>query len=238
MNFPDKHGRQYPGQHPPLDRKNLQAFTAFYCLVIAANLISFTWWTELRVIAKPMIMASLLGFYIAAMGKSRIFLAGMAFALLGDVLLMFKSAGFFLAGLGCFLCMQVMYTITFLQDHISSIRGIILKGLPVLIPSASVLCLLWEDLGGMKLPVLAYTTAISLMVISAIIRRTQVPWYLPVVVGAVLFLISDTLIAISKFGNSFNGIGQVIMGTYMTAQYLIVRGMVEGDRRPILQPAS
>ena len=51
---------------------------------------------------------------------------------------------------------------------------------------------LWPGLGGLKIPVLAYATAVTAMTVAAILAGFSRPF---VWVGAVLFLISDSLIA-------------------------------------------
>jgi len=205
-----------------------QSFTFLYSIIFFLNLLFFTWLTEYRVVSKPMIMASLIGFYISSAKKqSNTFLLAMIFALLGDIFLMFDGQDFFLIGLSCFLVMQVLYAFTFLEDRVNDTRSIIFKSLPVIFVSIAVITYLWEGLGEMRIPVAIYTAAISIMVISALIRRSNVIWYLPVVTGVLLFMVSDALIAVSKFGPSFNGIYYGVMATYMMAQYLIIRGMIE-----------
>lgn len=87
--------------------------------------------------------------------------------------------------------------------------------------------LLWESLGSMRIPVAVYTMAIAAMVISGVIRRQNIKWYIPMIAGVVLFMISDAGIAINKFAAPFTGADYFIMSTYMVAQYLIVRGIVE-----------
>jgi hypothetical protein len=44
-------------------------------------------------------------------------------------------------------------------------------------------------------------------------------------VGALLFLISDGILAIARFFNDFPEAGILIMGTYATAQLLLVMGI-------------
>ena len=81
----------------------------------------------------------------------------------------------------------------------------------------------------MKVPVSVYAAAITLMVISAVIRMRKTPWYLPVVMGVFLFMVSDAMIAFSKFASAVAGTDYIIMSTYMAAQYLIVRGVIESS---------
>lgn len=205
-----------------------KSFTFFYSIIFILNLLFFTILTEYRVVSKPMIMASLIGFYISYSKKqSNAFLLALIFALFGDIFLMFNGEDFFLIGLSCFLVMQVLYTFTFLKDRVNDIRSIIYRSLPVIFVSIALITYLWDGLGEMRIPVAIYTAAITLMVITALIRRSNIKWYLPVVAGVLLFMVSDALIALSKFGPSFNGIEYGVMSTYMLAQYLIVRGMIE-----------
>ena len=181
-------------------------------------------------VSKPLIMASLIGFYIANVTKqSPLFILAMIFALLGDIFLMFKDESFFLIGLGSFMLMQFLYGITFLKDKGPDMQKNILKSVPVITIAVIIMFLLWDKLGAMQIPVAVYTAAISGMVISALIRNTSVKWYLPVVVGVFLFMVSDAGIAVNKFGNNFAYADYFIMSTYMIAQYLIVREVVERD---------
>ena len=46
-------------------------------------------------------------------------------------------------------------------------------------------------------------------------------------IGAVLFIISDSVLAINKFYKPFEGAGIVIMLTYAFAQLLIVAGIIK-----------
>ncbi len=210
--------------------KKYSSFTIWYIFIVLANLIFLSWMTEYRMVSKPLIMGSLLGFYIGVAKKqSPLFILALIFAMLGDIFLMFKTEEFFLIGLGCFLVMQILYTVTFLRDKSSDMQKNILKSVPVIVVSVAVIGLLWQGLGSMQIPVAIYTAAISFMVISAIIRNSSVRWYMPVVAGVILFMASDAGIALDKFGTQFIGAEYFIISTYMIAQYLIVRGVIEQD---------
>lgn len=206
-------------------------FNLLYLIIIVANILFMHVLTDYRMVSKPMIMASLIGFYISTERKqSNAFIMAMIFALFGDIFLMFKHEDFFLLGLGSFLIMQLLYTFTFLKDRIKDIKVIFIKAMPVLLISAAIIFYLWHDLATLQIPVLIYTLAISMMVISALIRRTSILWQFPVIVGVILFMISDAVLAISKFGNMVTPLAEItIIVTYMLAQYLIVRGTIEGN---------
>ena len=78
----------------------------------------------------------------------------------------------------------------------------------------------------MKLPVRIYGVFICFMLMLAM----HMPYIkdkkagLLMITGALLFVISDSVLAINKFYNEFNGAGIVIMLTYGIAQLLIVEG--------------
>jgi uncharacterized membrane protein YhhN len=61
--------------------------------------------------------------------------------------------------------------------------------------------------------------------INRIDKVKRVSYYLGLT-GAILFVISDSAIAIDKFSHQFKSSGFVIMSTYIVAQYLIVAGYI------------
>ena len=68
-----------------------------------------------------------------------------------------------------------------------------------------ILCLLSDGLGDMKLPVTIYTVVILSMLLAAINREKKVnrQSFLLVLAGAILFILSDSLIAINRFEQPF-----------------------------------
>lgn len=149
------------------------------------------------------------------------------FAWLGDVLLMFEGAQFFQLGLGAFLMMQLGYVLVFRDTKTQAHPSYFLLVL-VCVYTLAVLLLIWPQLGGMRIPVMAYLTAIVVMVLTTLFRRgkvsTQSFWW--VFGGAVLFMISDSLIAIEKFYAPVPLREWWVMSTYLAAQYLIVEGLL------------
>ena len=91
-----------------------------------------------------------------------------------------------------------------------------------------ILWLLWEGLGDMMMPVTAYCGVILTMLLAAINRRGKVnaQSFQLVLFGAMLFVISDSMIAINKFHQPFELARVTIMTSYITAQYLIAIGCV------------
>jgi uncharacterized membrane protein YhhN len=81
---------------------------------------------------------------------------------------------------------------------------------------------------GFIMPIIAYATAIMLMGITAAERQSNKKSYRFVLIGAILFIISDSLIAINKFAFSIPLSGLWVMATYIAAQYLILEGVLLG----------
>ena len=76
----------------------------------------------------------------------------------------------------------------------------------------------------MKIPVILYTGVIMVMALSALFRKAEGSSL--VLVGAVLFVSSDSLLALNKFDEPFMGARFWTMATYILAQFLIAAGMI------------
>jgi len=81
----------------------------------------------------------------------------------------------------------------------------------------------------MFVPALIYMIVILLMSISALNRyeRVSLRSFTEVFIGALLFMVSDSLLAINKFSQPIPSASFFIMLTYITAQYFIVKGMID-----------
>jgi uncharacterized membrane protein YhhN len=158
--------------------------------------------------------------------------AGLVFSWAGDVVLEFsKSNGnIFIIGLICFLLAHMMYFTVFVitpgRNSVMSNRKYLL--IPVVIYGILLLWYLYAGLGEMKIPVILYATVILTMLAGAInrIEKVNTESYYRVLAGAILFVLSDSAIAISKFRYQFGSSEFVIMSTYIVAQYLIVSGYI------------
>jgi Predicted membrane protein len=158
--------------------------------------------------------------------------AGLFFSWAGDVVLEFSknNGNIFILGLACFLLAHIMYlTLFFITPGKNSIlSNRIWLLIPVLTYGVVLVSYLYYDLAEMRLPVIMYAIVILTMLAGAINRKEKVKknsYYL-VLTGAILFVISDSAIAINKFSHQFESSGIVIMLTYIVAQYLIVEGYI------------
>ncbi len=218
--------------------KNKLSFV-YLVLCIAELAAEFFELQLLRYLVKPTLMI-VLAFYFYQESKPDIssfakkILAALVFSWGGDVFLMFP--GLFLPGLISFLIAHVFYILAFFENINSAkekrpIGNTLLYALPFLISTGALFRILFPSLGEMMLPVAVYTSVITVMGISAALRFGTVNkesfWL--VLSGAVIFMLSDSTIALNKF--LYNGelpyARIVIMVTYLLAQYLIVEGCLK-----------
>lgn len=207
---------------------------------IAWGVVGATWSTylmmqatgfegPLRLLVKGMLMATLLGWVLVALGPRapRWLVAGLAFAVLGDVLLDVR----FEVGMVGFLLMQISYIVGFLRlGAWKGLRARWLIGVAYLIVGVGANVALGPHLGSLAIPVLVYSTAILSMAALASGVDSRVG------LGGLLFVISDALIGVDKAGAGFPGRGMVVMLTYLAAQYLIATGWARRVDPDVLVP--
>ena len=95
--------------------------------------------------------------------------------------------------------------------------------IPFLIYGVLMLRVMWPHLGKMRVPVIAYMLAILLMGWVAASRwiLTKQEGSLLAFIGAVLFIMSDSVLAVDRFKGRFRSAQLLILSTYFTAQWLI-----------------
>jgi len=141
---------------------------------------------------------------------------------------------YFITGLIAFLFAQVFYIITYRQyrfkgPNVSGRSIRVIFSFAVIAYTAILWINLFPHLGDMLLPVTLYTLTIFMMVIMAIFRhnRTSTLSFYLVFFGAVIFLLSDSIIAINKFMQPVLYERLLVIITYMIAQFLIITGLAE-----------
>lgn len=154
------------------------------------------------------------GFYLL------LILLGLLFSLGGDIGLMFGKRGFIL-GLVSFLLGHVLYAVAFFPETELANNGLVI-GL-IGLYSIGYMAFLLPYAGRLKLPVVGYFIAISAMVWFAINRWQELGSDAALVasVGAVLFAVSDSILAINRFVRPFHVAQALILGTYYLGQTLI-----------------
>jgi len=186
-------------------------------------------------IAKPAIIISLIFLFLKTsktLSKSlkNLTLLALTFSLLGDVLLMFvdKSQHFFTLGLVAFLIAHIMYVLVFLKHRNKEKSPFGFIGV-LLIYAACLFNFLKTGLGEMLIPVIIYMIVILAMATTAFLRKNKanILSYGLVFLGALFFMISDSILAINKFHQPIPWSNISIMITYALAQYLIVIGILK-----------
>ncbi|MEY3405116.1 MAG: lysoplasmalogenase [Cyclobacteriaceae bacterium] len=185
---------------------------------------------------KPLLIPVLLGYYLLVQTiKHKSLIIALIACWIGDCLLMFTEvhSTFFLAGLTAFLTGHILYifcfrTITGPEKVQTPALGYLLSILPVAL-AGWLIGTLWSGLGSFQIPVLIYTLVIATMFLHAVRRlnRTNSKSFQILLSGAFLFMLSDSLLAYNMFGSSIPFSGLLVMSTYLSAQYLIVKGVLE-----------
>lgn len=189
---------------------------------------------------KPLIMLSLL-FWTRDYLKTYPWLwMGMWFGLGGDIFLMIRGKDLFVAGLGSFLVMQILYIVAFSKtltpEGKKELRSTWWRSaLPFAVYGLSFLAILHQPIAGntaskgLWIPVVAYSICLCSMGVAAAFRKGSVNdgSYSWVLVGAVLFILSDSTIALNKFLQHFEAASLLVMTTYAAAQWLIVWGIAQ-----------
>jgi uncharacterized membrane protein YhhN len=233
----------------PEKTSSLLRFSKIFGLIVVAEVLAVIFadqFPALEFLTKPLIMLSLLIFYtLHHLARRRLpaylMQFSMVFSLMGDIWLSMEGAPYFLLGLGSFLLAQMCYCIVFTLSTWAGPEQPLLRRkpwlvLPYLAYLGGLLAVLFPGLGAMQVPVIIYACMIVGMALTALNRWRQVPdeSFARVFMGAMLFVLSDSLIALNTFAQAVLPLPMPrlwIMLTYMAAQFLIVTGMLQQDWR-------
>lgn len=206
----------------------MAALTAYAAVVLANltgiamghdDLANVAQWLLMPVLAVAFVMMTARTQHLSGLRAAT--LAALGFSWLGDALpdLVPESVAF-LAMVGAFLMAQVAYIVGFLPFRRESLTS----RPPALIPYAVALVALLlataPHAGPLAAPVVIYGVTLTAMAVLATgVNRT-------VGVGATIFMVSDSLIALGAFrGWDGKASSLAVMATYAVAQLLIVLGV-------------
>ena len=182
-------------------------------------------------IFKPISTLLLIGIALAAFwepGYNPIYaigvLVGLLFSFGGDMALMFQeNRKAFTIGLGLFLAAHIAYTVVFMVLGQLTVWDL-LSGAVLVAAAIGLYRLFVPQLGSMKAPVIVYIVVISLMVnralaafASPVFSCTQA-WMISA--GAVLFYISDVILAANRFWRPWK-YQRISLAFYYSGQLLI-----------------
>jgi uncharacterized membrane protein YhhN len=199
---------------------------------------------DLRVVTKPLALVLLIGWFTSLGGWQHpggpFFGIALLFSLIGDIFLLKRVMAarryFFQMGLAAFLLAQVAYIISFNRIAAQASSGVL--AIVALVAGGSflnvrgILPSLWLGRKNLLVPCVVYLIALSIMLASALallVRGTgslaQV-WL--IAAGAILFYISDSILARISFCVPFSGSELLVMITYHIGQVLITWGALIG----------
>ncbi len=213
-----------------------------YAVILVVHLAGIYWSNDvLQLLTKPLLVILLIVYFLSQTkiwndSLKKWVLAAQFFSWIGDVVLMFqgKNELFFLLGLSSFLIAHIFYIVFFNNVRIrESIKSSWLLLLIVVIYYAVLITFLSPYLGKMKLPVRVYGIFISFMLMLAlhmlfIKNKIAGRWMM---IGALFFVLSDSILAINKFYQPFEMAGIIIMLTYGLAQLFITEGTIKYIRK-------
>jgi uncharacterized membrane protein YhhN len=169
-------------------------------------------------------------------GSHLLMVTALIFSWAGDVTLEFTEYHemVFMAGLLFFMVTQVLYCIVFFRTPGAAydLKRLAFGIIPVYVYGIFLVYYLYDKLGDMRIPVMLYACVILTMLSGAISRLekvSRISFYL-VLTGAILFVLSDSMIAVNKFSDPFRGSRILIMSTYITGQFLILMGYIKQFR--------
>lgn len=189
---------------------------------------------ELDRYTKPLLMPVLLFYvYKKSIGnttlKVLLLCVAILFSWFGDVVLMYQSNDvYFITGIGLFLVAQITYTVVLRKAAYQTPTINFIKSLPF-IAYGAILFYILLPAGDFTIPIIIYGLVILAMMISAFSRkdRTAYKSYLLAFMGSILFVVSDSILAINAFKIPIPYARTFIMSTYCAAQYLLAEGILE-----------
>lgn len=163
---------------------------------------------------------------------ARALLLGMAFSCIGDIALMLPFDAF-VPGLIAFLLAHVCYIVAFRAGFRAG-QGLLFSAALLAVFAGINLAGLWPLLpNDLRIPVVVYVVVLALMATLALARAwtnnaatpsapTSARW---AAIGAVLFVISDSVLAWDRFGGGLPAATLCVLSTYYAAQYCIARSV-------------
>ena len=209
-------------------------FLSFVLLAVFLLDLYFIWinQNESRFFTKTLLLPLLILIYITESKQhinlttsqlNKNFLIGLVLSFFGDFFLLFKWG--FLPGLGSFLLAHVFYILCFYKlIKRKASRAFVYMVSMYLI---GFITFLYPYLNEMKIPVTVYGIVISLMLYFS--TRTANNF---LILGALLFVISDTVLAVNLFVKESQILSLLVMITYVAAQFFLVRGMLK-EAKPV-----
>jgi len=189
-----------------------RATAAFVALAVVDTCFAATGLDRARRLTKPLLMPSLM------VGRDRPTQRALALGGVGDVALLGSGDVAFMAGLGSFLASHVAWIVVLRQrPRVGRLRARPVLATPYVAAFAGLNAYLWKRTGKDRIPVVVYSTVLLTMSLAALDSGSP-----KAAAGGALFLASDSLLALEKFGDvHLPAHGGLVMATYASAQALL-----------------
>lgn len=185
---------------------------AFVALAVVDTCLAATGRHRERRLTKPLLMPALL------VGCDRPTQRALALGGIGDIALLGSGDLAFRAGLGSFLTSHVAWIVALRQrPGAGRLRAKPVLAAPYVAAFAGLNAYLWGRTGKDRIPVIVYSAALLTMSLVALDSGSATA-----TAGGALFLVSDSLLALERFGDVHLPAHEgLVMATYTSAQALL-----------------
>ena len=215
--------------------KSYIALSVIYLLIILLGHDDIAWYI------KPFLIPFLLlGVYFHSdFPSKKVLLTALTFSWFGDIILLFSDRDemYFIIGFIAFLLSHIAYILLFnkqIKPKNTKNKAVFwMGGTAIIMYLIVMIALLLPSLGDLTILVFVYALVISIMLLFAfkgfLMWKTPANWY--ILIGAVIFVGSDSILIFDKFYKSLVLNSFIIMLTYLVAQYLIVVGILKLNQK-------
>jgi len=217
----------------------------FVCAFIIDSYLAGTGNVVARYLSKGLLMPLLLAWFLIATksyinntnSRYRLYICfALLFSCAGDIFLIRPGSLNFICGIGAFLAAQVFYVLFFFRVkplYKGNIGFAATTAVIILAYLITLNILMWEEVSEQQfvIPVFAYSMVLGLMLFAsfntyhAIRLRNCIARCF--IAGAIIFVLSDSMIALNSFYLAKPLPGFYIMFTYCVAQFLIISGAIK-----------
>lgn len=200
---------------------------SFFIIFVIREIVAFKKILKLKYIFTPLItyiviVIALYLSYVRGFTQYNIFIiAGLVFALIADTFLMIEEISFFIHGLFFFLLTHLCYVYALgINYHFETIDIIIIMSIMIIF--FSYYLVIHKAKGKLNLPVIVYMLVLSLVLLLAIgtFVKNVYPRGAIVTIAAILFTISDGVLAFNQFIRKIPHSTVVTWSLYAPAQLL------------------
>ncbi|MRI00332.1 lysoplasmalogenase [Kriegella sp. EG-1] len=211
----------------------LWSFTVI--LLIDIVLISVPELWSYRILSKPLVVGSILVFFLIQNTdkvSKKLVSSALVCSIIGDIILIYArvSEPIFIFGVLAFLIGHIFYAIQFARSRNKEVG---IKA-PLFVLLGYALALFWylsDSLNNLAIPVAIYIVVLMVMILYAYVRDDSLTnnSYIYILAGSLLFMLSDSILAITKFKSEIPYSRILVMGIYGLAQLLMIIGIIKGN---------